>query len=386
MNENFIQFHRPYITDDEINEVVDTVRSGWLSMGPKVIKFEENFKDLVNCKNAVSVNSWTAAGHLALESLGLQKGDEVIVPTMTFPATAEIVCYFGAIPKIVDVDPLTLNISLEEIEKAITPKTKVIIPVHYAGQPCDLDEINEIAKLHNLKVIEDAAHALPAEYKGKKIGTISDITCFSFYATKTLATGEGGMLCTEDDGIADRTRLMRMHGMDKNAWKRYSDACSWSYEVVAPGYKYNFTDIQASLGLAQLKKVNWMREERAKIASIYDEAFKLSEFIEPITVKDDRTSALHLYPIKIKHELLTIGRNQFIEEMKNRGVGTGVHFIPVHQHKYYRDTFNLDAANYPIAEDAFHRLISIPLYPGLTDKDVSKVIEVIFDITKTFKK
>jgi perosamine synthetase len=386
MNENFIQFHRPYITDEEINEVVDTVKSGWLSMGPKVLKFEEEFGELIGCKNSVAVNSWTAAGHLALEALDLKAGDEVIVPTMTFPATAEIVCYFGAKPIIVDVDPLTLNISLSEIEKAITPKTKVIIPVHYAGQPCDLDEINEIAKINNLKVIEDAAHALPAEYKGKKIGTISDITCFSFYATKTLATGEGGMLCTEDDDIAERTKLMRMHGMDKNAWKRYTEACSWSYEVVAPGYKYNFTDIQASLGLAQLRKVNWMREERAKIAALYDNAFKNSEFITPLTIKEDRVSALHLYPIRIKHELLTISRNQFIEEMKQRGVGTGVHFIPVHQHRYYRDTFNLDAKNYPVAEDAFSRLISIPLYPSLTESDVNKVIEVIFDITKTFKK
>lgn len=386
MSENFIQFHRPFITDEEINEVIDTVKSGWLSMGPKVIKFEEEFKSLIGCKQAVSVNSWTAAGHLALEAINLNAGDEVIVPTMTFPATAEIACYFGAVPKFVDVDEDTLNISVKEIEKAITPKTKAIIPVHYAGQPCDLDEINQIAKAYNLVVIEDAAHALPAEYKGKKIGTVSDITCFSFYATKTLATGEGGMLCTENDEIAERTKLMRMHGMNKDAWKRYTDACSWYYEVVAPGYKYNFTDIQASLGLAQLKKVFWMREERAKLAKLYDKYFKDSEFIKILTLKTDRVSALHLYPIRINHELLTIGRNQFIEELKNRGVGTGVHFMPVHQHIYYKETFNLNPLDYPVAEDAFPRLISLPLYPGMTEEDINKVVSAIFDITAKFKK
>ncbi len=386
MSENFIQFHRPFITDDEINEVVDTVKSGWLSMGPKVLKFEEEFKSLIGCKQAVSVNSWTAAGHLALEAINLKAGDEVIVPTMTFPATAEIACYFGAIPKFVDVDDDTLNISVKEIEKAITPKTKAIIPVHYAGQPCDLDEINELAKAHNLVVIEDAAHALPAEYKGRKIGTISDITCFSFYATKTLATGEGGMLCTENDEIAERTKLMRMHGMNKDAWKRYTDACSWYYEVVAPGYKYNFTDIQASLGLAQLKKVLWMREERAKLAKIYDKLFAGSEFVRTLTLKTDRVSALHLYPIRIKHELLTISRNQFIEELKIRGVGTGVHFMPVHQHIYYKETFNLNPADFPVAEDAFPRLISLPLYPGMTEEDINKVVSAIYDITAQYKK
>ncbi len=386
MSENFIQFHRPHITEDEINEVVDTVRSGWLSMGPKVLRFEDDFRSLIQCKNAVSVNSWTAAGHLALEALGLKAGDEVIVPTMTFSATAEIACYFGAIPRFVDVEKDTLNISIPEIEKAINSKTKVIIPVHYGGQPCDMDEINQLAKLNNLKVIEDAAHALPASYKGKKIGTISDVTCFSFYATKTLATGEGGMLCTEDDEIAERTRLMRMHGMNKDAWKRYTDACSWYYEVVAPGYKYNFTDVQASLGLAQLKKVNWMREERAKIAKIYDEHFSKSEYLQVITIKEDRQTAWHLYPIRIQHELLNINRNQFIEELKNRGVGVGVHFMPVHQHIYYKNTFNLNPKDFPVAEDAFPRLISLPLYPGLTEEEIYKVIDVVFDIINTFKK
>ncbi|MHC1739242.1 MAG: DegT/DnrJ/EryC1/StrS family aminotransferase [Ignavibacteriaceae bacterium] len=384
--EEFIQFHKPYISDDEINEVVDTVRSGWLSMGPKVLKFEEEFRDIIGCKEVVSVNSWTAAGHLTLEAYGLKEGDEVIVPTMTFPATAEIVCYFKAIPVIVDVDEDSLNISIEEIEKAITPKTKAIIPVHYAGEPCDMDEINALAKKYNLKVIEDAAHALPAKYKGRKIGTISDVTCFSFYATKTLATGEGGMICTADEDLAERTRLMRMHGMNKDAWKRYSDACSWYYEVVAPGFKYNFTDIQASLGLAQLRKLDQMREMRANLAEIYTANFKDSKFLRIPQTKPDRETAWHLYAIRLNLEALTIDRGQFINELKNAGVGTGVHFMPVHQHIYYKNTFNLDPSKYPVAEDAFPRLISLPLYPGMTEAQVNKVIDVVNGTAKKFEK
>ena len=274
MNKDYLLFHRPFISEEEIDEMVDTLRSGWLSMGPKTIKFEEEFNKYIGSQKSVAVNSWTAAGHLTLEAFGIEKGDEVIVPTMTFPATAEIVCYFGAKPVIVDVDKDTLNISIEEIERAITPKTKAIIPVHYGGQPCDLDEIQEIAKSYNIKVLEDAAHALPATYKGKKIGTISDATCFSFYATKTLSTGEGGMICTNNQEIAERSAIMRLHGINRDAWKRYSEAGSWYYEVVAPGYKYNFTDLQASLGLPQLKKVDIMWEWRKKIASRYLEGFK----------------------------------------------------------------------------------------------------------------
>ncbi len=257
-----------------------------LAWAQRQSNLRKKFNKYIGSKRSVAVNSWTAAGHLTLEAFGIEKGDEVIVPTMTFPATAEIVCYFGAKPVIVDVDKDTLNISLEEIEKAITPKTKAIIPVHYGGQPCDLDEIQEIAKIHKLKVLEDAAHSLPATYKGKKIGTISDVTCFSFYATKTLSTGEGGMICTNDQEIAERCAIMRLHGINRDAWKRYSEAGSWYYEVVAPGYKYNFTDLQASLGLPQLKKVDIMWEWRKKIASRYTEALKDFDLITLHTNKN----------------------------------------------------------------------------------------------------
>jgi perosamine synthetase len=386
MNKDYLLFHKPFISEDEINEMVDTLQSGWLSMGPKTIKFEEEFNKYIGSKRSVAVSSWTAAGHLTLEAFGIEKGDEVIVPTMTFPATAEIVCYFGATPVIVDVDEDTLNISLNEIEKAITPKTKAIIPVHYGGQPCDLDEIHEIAKTHNLKVLEDAAHSLPATYKGKKIGTISDVTCFSFYATKTLSTGEGGMICTNNEEIAERCAIMRLHGINRDAWKRYSEAGSWYYEVVAPGYKYNFTDLQASLGLPQLKKVDIMWEWRKKIASRYFEGLKHLDLITLPTIKSDRESSWHLFPIRLNLDMITKNRAQIIDELKNNNVGVGVHFMPVHQHLYYSETFKLDDKNYPVASASFPRLMSLPIYPGMTDQSVEKVINTLMEILNKYRR
>lgn len=386
MNKDFLLFHKPYISEDEVNEIVDTVRSGWLSMGPKTIKFEEAFNSYIGSKKSIAVSSWTAAGHLTLEAYGIRPGDEIIVPTMTFPATAEIVCYFGAKPVIVDVEEDTLNISLKEIERAITPRTKAIIPVHYGGQPCDMDEIHEIAKNHNLKVIEDAAHSLPATYKGKKVGTISDVTCFSFYATKTLSTGEGGMICTNDEEIAERCTIMRMHGINRDAWKRYTESSSWYYEVVAPGFKYNFTDLQASLGLPQLKKVDQMWQSRKNIASKYIQALKDNKFLTLHSVKEDRDSSWHLFPIRLRLESLKINRAQLIDEMRKLNIGAGVHFMPVHQHVYYGQTFNLDDKDYPVASSVFPKLVSLPIYPGMKDEHVDKVINVLVDLLEKYKK
>lgn len=386
MNKDFLLFHKPFISEEEVAEITDTVRSGWLSMGPKTIRFEQEFNKYIGAKRSVAVSSWTAAGHLTLEAFGIEKDDEVILPTMTFPATAEIVCYFGAKPVIVDVDEDTLNISLEEIEKSITPKTKAIIPVHYGGQPCDMDEILELAKKYNLRVLEDAAHSLPAYYKGKKIGTLSDVTCFSFYATKTLSTGEGGMICTNNEEIAERTAIMRLHGINRDAWKRYSESGSWYYEVVAPGYKYNFTDLQASLGLPQLKKVDIMWEWRKKIAARYTEAFKDFDLIKLHTIKPDRESSWHLYPVKLNLEMLTKNRAQLIDELKKHNIGIGVHFMPVHQHLYYQKTFNLDDKDFPVSSAAFPRLMSLPIYPGMTDESIEKVINVVTDVLNKFRK
>ena len=386
MNKDYLLFHKPFISEEEIEEMSDTLRSGWLSMGPKTIRFEEEFNKYIGAKRSVAVSSWTAAGHLTLEAFGIERGDEVIVPTMTFPATAEIVCYFGAKPVIVDVDEDTLNISLEEIEKAITPKTKAIIPVHYGGQPCDLDEIQAIANAHNLKVLEDAAHSLPATYKDKKIGTISDVTCFSFYATKTLSTGEGGMICTNNEEIAERCAIMRLHGINRDAWKRYSESGSWYYEVIAPGYKYNFTDLQASLGLPQLKKVDAMWEWRKKIAAKYFDGLKNLDLIKLPFVKTDRESSWHLFPVRLNLEMLTKNRAQIIDELKNNNIGVGVHFMPVHQHLYYSETFKLDDKNFPVSSAAFPRLMSLPIYPGMTDQSVEKVINTVTDLLNKFRR
>lgn len=386
MLKDFIPFHKPYVTDDEINEVVDSIKTGWWTTGPKALKFEEQFKEYIGSKHCLAVNSWTAAAHLALESINLKSGDEVIVPAFTFTATAEIACYFNAKPVIVDVQPDSFNISVEAIEKSITEKTRAIIPVHYGGNPCDMDEIINLAENNNLKIIEDAAHALPASYKGKKIGTVGDVTCFSFYVTKTLATGEGGMICTDDDDIAKRCSVMRLHGINKDSWDRYTSEGSWHYEVIAPGFKYNFTDISAALGLAQLKKIDFLHQSRKRIFEKYNEGFKDNPLLKIYSIKNDRESSHHLYPVLIEIEKLKINRSQFIEELKNHGIGASVHFIPLYRHPYYRDTFNLNAKNFPVSEYIYERVTTLPIWPGMSELEISKVIDVVNIVLNKYKK
>ncbi len=386
MAKAFIPFHRPYISDDEINEVTDAIRSGWWTTGPKTLKFENEFKSYIGTGNAIAVNSWTAAAHLSLEAIGLKSGDEVIVPAMTFTACAEIVCYFNAKPVIVDIQRDTYNIDPVEIERNITKNTKAIIPVHYGGQPCDMDEIIDIAKRHNLYIIEDAAHALPSFYKGKIVGTLSDVTCFSFYATKTLATGEGGMICTENEEIAKRCSIMRLHGINSDAWKRYTEEGSWYYEVVAPGYKYNFTDIQAGLGLAQLRKVDEMHKKRKEIFGLYNEGFKDNELIKLYRIKEDRVSSYHLYPVEINVKRLKISRSKFIEELKEKGIGVSVHFIPLYRHPYYQKTFNLNIEDYPVSELVYPEIITLPIWPGMKISQIEQVIDKVNSLMKKFTK
>ena len=386
MKSEYIPFHKPMVTDDEINEVVETIRSGWWTTGSKTLKFESEFNSFIGSKFSLAVSSWTAAAHLALEASGLREGDEAIVPAVTFTATAEIVCYFKAIPVIVDVQVDSFNISPDEIEKHITEKTKAVIPVHYGGNPCDMDEIKSLSQLHNLRIIEDAAHSLPAKYKGKTVGTIGDVTCFSFYVTKTLATGEGGMICTDDEEIAKRCSIMRLHGINSDAWKRYSSEGSWYYEVVAPGYKYNFTDIQASLGLAQLKKINMMQAARKNIFEKYNSLFADNELIKLYEYKDEVEPSYHLYPVLLDIDRLKITRSQMIDELKNLGIGTSVHFIPLYRHPYYRETFNLDIKNYPVSEYVYPRIITLPIWPGMTDAQLDKVTESLNSLTRKFKK
>ncbi|MCL4476004.1 MAG: DegT/DnrJ/EryC1/StrS family aminotransferase [Nitrospirae bacterium] len=381
-----IPFHRPYITEDEISEVLDSLYAGWLTMGPKTIAFEAKYREYIGSRNAVSMNSCTACLHLALKAVNIKKGDEVIVPAITFAATAEVVTYFHATPVFVDVDEGTHTIDVSKIEEKITKKTKAIIPVHYAGQPCDMDEILDIAKKHGLFVIEDAAHAVPAWYKERKIGTIGDITCFSFYATKSLTTGEGGMATTENDEWAERMSILRLHGISKDAWKRYTNEGSWYYEVAESGYKYNMTDIQAGLGLAQLKKVDWMWHQREEIARKYAEAFQSMDEITPPRVKSDRKSAWHLYVIKLNPAAVNLDRKQFMEELKERGIGTSVHFIPLYRHPYYRDTFRYTPQGFPVSERVYERIVSLPIYPGMTEGDIERVAESVRDVVRRHRR
>ncbi|MDA8326235.1 MAG: DegT/DnrJ/EryC1/StrS family aminotransferase, partial [Nitrospiraceae bacterium] len=332
-----IPFHKPYITDEEITGVVNAIRSGWLTMGPRTIEFENRFAGYVESEHAVSMNSCTACLHLALRSIGLREGDEVIVPAMTFTATSEVISYFNARPVFADVETGTSNIDLNRLERHFTEKTKAIIPVHFGGQPCDMDEILDMARARGVHVIEDAAHALPAWYRYRKVGSLGDITCFSFYATKTLCTGEGGMAVTDNGQWAEAMRVLRLHGISRDAWKRYAKNGTWRYEVIDAGCKYNMTDVQAALGLAQLAKLEWMWQARCEIADRYDEAFGgMEELITPF-VKPDRQSAWHLYSLKLNLETLKIGRDRFIDELSKRGIGASVHFIPLYRHPYYRN-------------------------------------------------
>ncbi|MDY6935084.1 MAG: DegT/DnrJ/EryC1/StrS family aminotransferase [Spirochaetota bacterium] len=377
-----IPFHKPYITDEEINAVIDSLKNFWITMGEKTIKFEDNFKEYIGVNNAISVNSCTAALHLSLKSIDLKENDEVILPAITFAATAEVVRYFNAKPVFVDVEKETHNIDIDNILQKISDKTKAVIPVHYAGQPADMDEILKISKNNNMFVIEDAAHSLPAWYRGKKIGTIGDITCFSFYATKTLTTGEGGMITTENDIWAEKMRTLRLHGISNDAWNRYSNDGDWKYDVVDAGYKYNSTDINSAIGIEQLNKLEYLWRERKRIAKRYNSAFEKEEGITVYNIKNDRDSAWHLYPIKLNIEALNIDRDCFIVEMKNRGVGTSVHFIPLYRFSYYKN-MGYSKDDFPESEWLFERILSLPIYPGMKDCEIDYVIENVMDIIKT---
>ena len=377
---SFLPFHTPDIGDEEISAVVETLRSGWLTTGPRAHEFENAFANYVGAAHAVAVNSCTAALHLALDAIGLREGDEVLVPTMTFAATAEVVHYFKARPILVDCEPDTLNIDPASLERAVSPRSRAIIPVHYGGHPCEMNRITEIARNHRLHVIEDAAHALPASYRGQMVGTVGDLACFSFYATKTLCTGEGGMVTTGNAEYAERVRTMSLHGISKDAWKRYRAEGSWYYEIVAPGFKYNMTDIAAALGLAQLAKCDRMREARRRIAGTYDQGLAtLDEAATPV-VRDGVEHAWHLYPIRLELERLRISRHEFVAMMRSRNIGTSVHFIPLHLHPYYRSTYHYQPQDFPNASYAYERIVSLPIYPSMTNGDASDVIGAVRDI------
>ena len=376
LKNNFLPYNKPSIDDDEINEVVDTLKSGWLTMGPKTIAFEEQIAAYTGAKYTIAVNSCTAALHLSLLAYGIGPGDEVITSPYTFASTGNVIMHSGAKPVFADIQRDTFNIDPEKVNEAITSKTKVIIPVHFAGQPCDMKEIQEIADDHNLVVIEDAAHAIGAKYHGKKIGSLSDATCFSFYATKNMTTGEGGAITTNDPKLADKLRVLRLHGITRDAWKRYSDQGSWYYEIEECGWKYNMTDIQAAIGIHQLNKLDRFIEIRRKIAAIYDKELKIIKQIKTPNELKDRKHVYHLYPLQLNK----LDRNLFIEKMTEKGIGCSVHFIPLHLHPYYNRTYGFKSGDFPIAESMYKQEVSLPLYTIMCEKDIQQVVDSIKDI------
>ncbi|SHG75370.1 dTDP-4-amino-4,6-dideoxygalactose transaminase [Marinomonas polaris DSM 16579] len=376
----FLPFALPEIGEDEISEVIDSLKSGWITTGPKVKRFEQDFTEFLGDFSlySIAVNSATSGLHLALEAVGIGPEDEVIVPTYTFTATAEIVRYLGATPVFVDVDPETFNMTCDSFEKAITSRTKAVIPVHFAGLACDMDPIITLAKIRGIKVIEDAAHALPTYYKGKLVGTLaSDVTVFSFYANKTMTTGEGGMVVTSNPEIAKRCRVMRLHGISRDVFDRYaSKKPAWSYEVVAPGYKYNMPDISAAIGIHQLKKLNVFHIKRQAMAEFYNEALKDLPIILPALPLGNSSHAWHLYPIRLKSNA-NVSRDVFIEKMYELGVGCSVHFIPLHLHPYWREFYALRPTMFPIAQNIFESEVTLPLYTKMTNDDLEKVVSCV---------
>ncbi|MDJ0924668.1 MAG: DegT/DnrJ/EryC1/StrS family aminotransferase [Acidimicrobiia bacterium] len=355
------------------------MESGWLTSGPNVRKFESRFAKTVGVEHAVAVNSCTAALHVALAACGVGPGDDVIVPTMTFAATAEVVVHLGAAPILVDVDPDTLSIDPNLAAEAITDRTRAIIPVHYGGHPADLSQILDIATSAEMFVIEDAAHAFPASYQGSPIGGIGDVTCFSFYATKTITTGEGGMITTSDAGLASTMRSLSLHGLSDDAWSRHSPGAAWDYAIVRAGYKYNLTDMAAALGLSQLDRAIEFRDQRAAIADQYDDQFAGVPEIRPLVVRDRAGHAWHLYVIRLATDGLTIDRNQFIQVLNAEGIGTSVHYRPLHLHPYYSERID-QSKRYPHATRAFAEIISLPIFPGMTETMVDRVASTVVDI------
>jgi dTDP-4-amino-4,6-dideoxygalactose transaminase len=379
---NFLPFALPDIGEEEIAEVVDSLRSGWLTTGPKTQRFEREFADFLGGGlQALAVNSATAGLHLVLEAFGIGPGDEVITTPYTFTATAGVVRHLGADPVFVDIDPHTFNLDPEKIERAITPRTKAIIPVHFAGLACEMDAIIKIARKHGLKIVEDAAHALPATSGGHLVGTLdTDATVFSFYATKTITTGEGGMIVTRDFGLAERCRVMRLHGISRDAFDRYvSTEPSWHYEVIAPGFKYNLTDIASAIGIQQLKKAWAFQQRRQEMADRYNaELAGLPVALPPPPLLGD-LHAWHLYAIRLE-DSAQIRREEFIKQMSARGIGCSVHFIPLHLHPYWQKAYDLRPDDFPAAWSAYERAVSLPLYTRMTDDDQTRVIKAVKDV------
>ncbi len=395
----FINFHRPCIGDEEIEEVVACIRSGWLTTGSRARRFEEDFKNYIGAKFAVAMNSCTAALHLALEAIGLQAGDLVLVPTMTFGATAEVVRYFDAIPVFVDSNPddfcMDMGHAAQILEKIASSseikglktksarRVKAIIPVHFGGRPADIVNCKKLCRNFDLRLIEDCAHVCPAYYRREDgtnamAGSEADIACYSFYANKTITTGEGGMATTDNEAWADRMRVMSLHGISKDAWKRFTRSGSWFYEIVAPGYKYNITDIAASIGIHQLRKADIFFQERRRIAALYDSIFGKEEDIAIVSERAGTSSSCHLYCIRVPAKI----RNTLIEDLKERAIGTSVHYVPLHMHPYYRERYGFSEGDFPVSEKLYSESVSLPIYPGLGDSEIEYIAGNVISCVK----
>lgn len=383
---SFLPFARPSIGETEIFEVVETLKSGWLTVGPRTREFERVLADYVGVDDAAAVNSCTGGLHLSMVVLGVERDDEVVIPALNFASAANHIVHLGARPVLVDVDPETLNVTAELVERAITPRTRLVVPVHFGGRPCPMKEIVSLAHERGVKVLGDAAHAIGADCSGQKVGSMADATAFSFYVTKGITTGEGGMVTATEPGLVDKVRTLALHGMSRDAWKRYADRGPWYYEIREAGYKYNMNDIQAALGLTQMLRADEFREAREAIAHAYDVGFfDVDEVTVPAPFRQGK-HAWHLYPIQIDFDALRISRDQFINHLLDEGIGVSVHFIPLHYHPFYRDRLGHTRGDFPSSEHYFARAISLPIYPSMTETDIEDVVEAVRKLIAYYKR
>lgn len=377
---SFLVFGSPALENEEIQEVVDTLRSGWIGTGPKVEQFEDEFAHYKGVSQAVAVSSCTAALHLSFLAAGLERGDEVITTANTFCATVNAIIHAGATPVLVDIDEATWNIDVSRIERAITPRTRAICPVHYAGLPCEMGEIGQIARQRNLMIVEDCAHAVETRYRGRPVGTFGDFGCFSFYVTKNVITAEGGMVITRDESHAKRIKVLALHGMTQDAWKRFGDSGYEHYEVVEAGFKYNMTDIQAALGIHQLQRVEENWKKRRTLWKAYEERLEALPVGLPKDADEEDRHAYHLFPIRVREDEVGLGRDEFLDAMKERNIGVGVHYLSVPEHRYYQDRFGWSPEMFPVAKAFGRQTVSLPLSPKLCEDDVDDVVAAVEDI------
>lgn len=378
MSGDFLMFHRPSINSEDEQAVLEVLRSGWLTTGPRAKEFERQFAEFRGTSRAVAMNSCTAALHVALVAAGIGPGDEVITTPMTFASTANVIVHTGATPVFCDVQPDTLNMDPAAFEAAITPRTRAVIPVHFAGHPCDMDEINLIARRHGLFVLEDAAHASESEYRDRPTGSLGDAAAFSFYATKNITTAEGGMLTTSDEALADKAQVLSLHGISRDAWKRYTAEGYQHWDIVAPGFKYNMSDLQAALGLSQLARIEEFWIARKRLTERYDRALRGLGGLQLMQRRDYVKSAFHLYVVRVDNA--PVSRDEFMARMQDHGIGVGVHFRAVHLHPYYHDTFRFEPGMCPVAEKAGDTVVSLPLFPSMTDEEVDRVVAACHEI------